>query len=382
MSRPESLAPLKPASLAAFEKVWVLDDTANPEPGETEEAVEEAAALDQAGETDQAVSLVGLHAKVYVADQGWDASVFTGSANATRAAFNRNVEFLVELRGKKSRCGIAALLGESSESDPLRASCLSDLMQLYTHVEGEFEIDPQLEAFELRVIQLAKALAATSPIATCGPAAEEGMFSIRVTATRALKKPHDAGVVVRARPASLPGSQFYQVDLSESVWVEFPPVSLLGLTSFFVFEVESVDLKVRRQFVLNVPLENAPENRHEAILRDLLSDRDRVLRFLLLLLLDTGARDLSKLMDSPANGENKFSFMHSLFGATLFESLVRALDRDPERLEQVAQVILDLRQSKEGTALLPDDLDAIWEPIWAARSQQLDRKGKRRQGSA
>ena len=46
-----------------------------------------------------------LHAKLYVADDGWNAHLWTGSANATDAAFgeNENVEFLVQLTGKKAR---------------------------------------------------------------------------------------------------------------------------------------------------------------------------------------------------------------------------------------------------------------------------------------
>ncbi len=373
LSRGESLARLGPSSLEAFDKVWVLDDTANPEPADTEEDFEADAQQQQDGEENDDIPLVGLHAKVYV--------VFTGSANATRAAFNRNVEFLVELRGKKSRCGIDALLGEPPEGEQKRASCLADLLQPYVPVEGEVDVDDDVEEFQRQVDQLAKALAATSPTAQCGSAETEGTFAIRVLPSKTLKNDKTHGVRVRARPVSLPSSQFYPVDLSETCWVEFAPVSLLGLTSFFVFEVESVDLKIRRQFVLNIPLTGAPENRHEAILRDLLSDRDRVLRFMLLLLLDTGARDLGKLIHSVGNGENTFSFVHSLFGATLFESLVRALDRDPERLEHVAQVIVDLQQTNEGKKLLPEDLDAIWEPIWAVRAQQIERKKERQENA-
>jgi len=381
LSRGESLARLGPSSLEAFDKVWVLDDTANPEPADTEEDFEADAQQQQDGEENDDIPLVGLHAKVYVADEGWNARVFTASANATRAAFNRNVEFLVELRGKKSRCGIDALLGEPPEGEQKRASCLADLLQPYVPVEGEVDVDDDVEEFQRQVDQLAKALAATSPTAQCGSAETEGTFAIRVLPSKTLKNDKTHGVRVRARPVSLPSSQFYPVDLSETCWVEFAPVSLLGLTSFFVFEVESVDLKIRRQFVLNIPLTGAPENRHEAILRDLLSDRDRVLRFMLLLLLDTGARDLGKLIDTEGNGENTFSFVHSLFGATLFESLVRALDRDPERLEHVAQVIVDLQQTNEGKKLLPEDLDAIWEPIWAVRAQQIERKKERQENA-
>src|ERR1035438_845973 len=54
-----------------------------------------------------AVQLHGLHAKLFVSDDGWYSHVWTGSANATIAAFERNVEFMVHLTGKKSSCGIA-----------------------------------------------------------------------------------------------------------------------------------------------------------------------------------------------------------------------------------------------------------------------------------
>ena len=50
--------------------------------------------------------LDGLHAKLFVIDRGWDASIFSGSFNATVHALQHNVEFMVELVGKKSRFGV------------------------------------------------------------------------------------------------------------------------------------------------------------------------------------------------------------------------------------------------------------------------------------
>ena len=58
-----------------------------------------------------------------------EARLFTGSANATAAAFGLNVEVLVELFGKKKDCGIASLLG--SEDHP-RLETLRSLLQEYT----------------------------------------------------------------------------------------------------------------------------------------------------------------------------------------------------------------------------------------------------------
>jgi hypothetical protein len=49
--------------------------------------------------------------------------------------------------------------------------------------------------------------------------------------------------------------------------------------------------------------------------------------------------------------------------------MVRALDHDPTRLDQIAAVIDDLRATPEGRDLLPIEFDAIWGPIWAMRQQ-------------
>lgn len=68
--------------------------------------------------------------------------------------------------------------------------------------------------------------------------------------------------------------------------------------------------------------------------------------------------------DSPAS--------HGAFGdwdnATLLEALLRSLSSDPARIDQVARLIADLRKTPEGTDLLPEGLDEIWEPVWAARN--------------
>ena len=60
----------------------------------------------------------GLHAKLYIAEEGWDARLITGSANATNSAFDgHNVEFMVELKGKRSKVGIDRLLGDTKDRD-------------------------------------------------------------------------------------------------------------------------------------------------------------------------------------------------------------------------------------------------------------------------
>ena len=51
----------------------------------------------------------------------------------------------------------------------------------------------------------------------------------------------------------------------------------------------------------------------------------------------------------------------------LFEMLLRNLDRSPERLDNLSVLLKELRVADDGTDLLPEQFDAIWQPIWRQR---------------
>ena len=93
---------------------------------------------DESPPADDPVELVGLHAKLFLFENGLEARLFVGSANATSAAFQQNVELLVELVGKKKNCGINALLGV--EDDP-RLETLRSLLQEYQVPESIPAVD-------------------------------------------------------------------------------------------------------------------------------------------------------------------------------------------------------------------------------------------------
>ncbi|MBK8310940.1 MAG: hypothetical protein IPL04_08660 [Chitinophagaceae bacterium] len=53
-----------------------------------------------------------LHAKVYSYKSGWDAYLLLGSANCSMRAMENNVEFMIQLKGKNSKIGPAAIFKE------------------------------------------------------------------------------------------------------------------------------------------------------------------------------------------------------------------------------------------------------------------------------
>ena len=148
-------------------------------------------------------------------------------------------------------------------------------------------------------------------------------------------------------------------------------VALEELTSLFAFRVEASEGKRKReeQFVLNVRLDGAPDEREDVILRFILRDRNRVLRFLLFLLADGDAQQAMALLglgdgNAATPGDDPAPFALEL---PLFESMLRALEREPAKLDHVARAIQDLRATPEGEALLPQGFAEVWDPIWEAR---------------
>ena len=117
VSRPESLDRIDPVLLRRIspKNLYTFDSPAFddfPPEGPAPPADEDLA---------ETLQLSGLHAKINSAEVNGSSYLLLGSANATTAAFNRNVEFGVELRAKRRTAGPRSLLkGDGSDPGELR----------------------------------------------------------------------------------------------------------------------------------------------------------------------------------------------------------------------------------------------------------------------
>ena len=364
VSRTESLARLGGGGgVGAFDSIKVLDDAAESELEAAARAEEEEASLDRALDG----VLRGLHAKVYVSEAGWDASVWVGSANATEAALHRNVEFLVELVGAASRCGVDALLVGPSQGVP----GFGDLLVEYEPVD-DVEIDELAEALEREAERLQTFLAEQRLVANVEGPDSEGRYSVLLArpGRKGLNLPDNA--TLRAWLITQAPSYARAVDGRRAdELVRINDLELEQLTTFVAFELELRRQRRRHvsRFVLNVPLRGAPRARHEAVLRTLLRDKDRLLRYLLFVLAEAegvkslSAADLTALAGSGTGDGHGWAELEF----PLFEALVRTLARDPQKLSQIARLLDDLGDDGDLDALLPAGFREVWDPIWAAR---------------
>ncbi|MBA3319147.1 MAG: hypothetical protein H0T50_13800 [Gemmatimonadales bacterium] len=351
VSRLESLDQIENELLDGMSAVSCLADAV-----ETERAEEVVA--------DTTGTLSGLHAKLYVIDHGWQASVLTGSANATNAAYGSNVEFLVELIGKRSVCGVQAILAAEKGRNSLGA-----LLQPYSRSDESVsdEVQRQLEE---RVDACARAVAKLKLVLSA-QLHGDGTYRIEV---RHVEEPAlDLDPDLELTCWLITQTDGYAVPLQpfEQVLAVIPSASAEALTTFLAVSATGISgtYTHTKRFVLNLPLEGGPPDRRERILRTVLRDRAKVLRFLLLLLGDMDAV-LAGDVVLPGEADGYDSGRHGGSTVALLEPLVRALHRDPSRLDQIAKVIEELAGSEDGD-LLPEEFESVWEAIWSVRRESL-----------
>ena len=353
---------------------YVLAPAASLDSRDAEEEGEEQA--DGSHPIEDEVDLAGLHAKLFLFENGGQTRLFTGSANATRAAFGGNVEVLVELVGKKKDSGIAALLGR--DADP-RLETLQSLLQEYRPPDLIERPDDTKQALERSADGLARQLGAIRLTAVVREVDEGQRWNMTLSG----ELPEiPVGAEVSVWPATLSAEAALRIDgrggavhepagpaePAEAI-AAFRGLSFEAMTAFFAFEVSVREGRheVRRRFAVTAKLVGAPEDRKERLMHLLLKDRRRVLQLLLLILMGEGA-DVSAFVQAARRDGTAPQASFGIWDqATLLEALLQSLSLDPRRIDDAARLISDLEGTPEGKNLLPEGLNEIWEPVWAAR---------------
>ena len=362
ISRPEAFADVvrRVGREALPRTCYVLSPGAGLDARETAEDGEEQP-TDPLSVEDE-IELTGLHAKLFLFENGAESRLFTGSANATDAALHANVEVLVELVGRTKDCGIEAILG--LEEDP-KLETLRSLLQEYVPptCPGPPPCHRELERKADRLVRLVAAVPLTAKVQ---PVDAEQLWD--VTLSGGLPE-LPAGAQVRVWPVTLPSKEALRVDGPANTIAIFKRMSFEALTAFFAFELtlREEQCEVRRRFVVTAGLVGAPENRKERLLRSLLQDRGRVLRLLFLILMGEGADVSTFLQQERREGATAQGSFGGWSHGTLLEALLRSLSRNPGQIDDAARLIADLERTPEGRELLPARLKEIWEPVWAAR---------------
>lgn len=352
VGRSDELAACSADTLALFERVTVLDEMAATEDGEETEPE----------------SLQGLHAKAFIQEIGWDTVLTVGSGNATQAALaNRkvvnNVEVFATLTGKTSKVG--------SVENILGAQGFGRLLCPY--VAGELSADAaSTKAAERRLEDARRQICKAGLVLRCegAPAAgdEAGGWRVWLTCVRPLAMDSLASVFIWPITRGEGHRRDVLAILGAGGEVDLGVMPLADLTRFIAFQLTDADSEARLLFSVGLPMEGVPAERHAAIFRSIITNRDAFFRYLRLLLSDLGDPFAAALAARSA-GEGAWG-RGGGDDMPLLEDLVRALCAGDGRLIAVERLISRLAVDDTEAGPVPAEFRALWEAFRSAMVEE------------
>ena len=318
--------------------------------------VEDATAEDASPVQSSLLELAGLHAKTVIVDRDdGQSEVITGSANLTEQAWSRNVEFDAVLVGPTRLCGVDAVLGEGGKAMGLRT-----IMEPYTPAPEAIE-DPSLDTGYL-LEEFHRSLARSVPrprldLVRTG----DDVVSARLT----LVLPADCPGETVIWPLTAP--RLRRSLAEETSW----GLSLDEITPFLAVETTSGDGSARatRRCLLKVRLVGDVIDREQRALAAMLNSRDRVLRYLALLLgLDEPATAHAQepeldTLASAIDGITATNHRRPPPPIVLFEPLVRAAGNDIDRILTVEQQVNKVLEIPNSEQLIPPEFQKMWKTV-------------------
>lgn len=344
ISRPDQLACIPAFTLSKFDQVLVLDEMAEGDDGEEPLPNEQQ----------------GLHAKVFVQEEGRRTTLTLGSGNATRAAIlnkrgqsTRNVEVFASLQGQKSKLGsIDDILGDKGFGRMLRA---------FAPDEVEATAAEEIAA-EQRLLNARRTLARGALSLRC-EALQDDTKRWRLWLIPSAGLQLKELVRIRAWPITL--GEGHAKDVLDGIRAGFPidlsSVPLVDLTRFIAMEITDQATGRSEIFSTGLDIAGMPEERDLAIVNWVIDSRQKFMAYLRLLLASFVDHPLPPPMKTKGNGNGDWG--SGTDDEPILEDLMRALCAGDGRLSAVDRLVTRMEaNAKDGTDdRLPPHFKELWQ---------------------
>ncbi len=364
ISRAEALDAIGQAGTQTINECLVLDPDAGnlPEDQSHNSEVEE-------GAVGIGTRLQGLHAKTVIYDntgedgQPWKSSLWTGSANATDAAFHGNVEFLVQMDGAWGKVGVSSVIEGIPVPQQIQSGRLRRILMPYSPPAGPLPPDPE-ELLEQHLDAIRRAIGSLKLTAQC-QRVEDNRWRLDVLGlpvNHLLTVVDLDDVLATIRPLSLSREHAQPLEVSAEGIAADVTLFEPSVTPWFVITLALG--KTQIAFVVRVDLIGAPAGREDAVLAGLLNDRATLIRFLLLLM--GSVEEAMAAFDPTGEGIGSWGTGAGMESIALLEPLLRTAAREPERLRDIGQIMSSLASRPESLAVIPEEWAVVWDPIQIA----------------
>lgn len=289
-----------------------------------------------------------LHAKVFVLEKNNNFSLFMGSANCSKPAFERNVEFMVQLNSNDKRYSVenikSALLQEETdfeyfvEYDPSNISVSSD-----------DEEEKQLRILEYDLINAeinGKAI----------KAAEYYNVALNYNLEKWQSK-KEYKIFLNPYNEDAQKKEIFPEKKGELLFKDIGLNTLSSFVQITVFLKNKLVLKLLLKADIEIPKE-----RNESIFKTLVSTTDKFFQYLNFLIAKNDFLEQQEALEYLGNGtEGNGENMKSLFyGMPVYEKLLVACSRNPDSIKEVSRLIEKLRNDEK---IIPQEFLEFWKVI-------------------
>ncbi|WP_340116155.1 phospholipase D family protein [Pelagibius sp. 7325] len=346
IGRADELAALHQDTLDRFDRVAVLDDVAATEDGEEADST----------------ALQGLHAKAFIAENGWSTTLTIGSGNATRPALTsgHNVEIFASLTGKRSKLGgVEEIFGDEGFGRLTRP-----------YIPGELAAtDADRLAAEWRLEGTRRLLCGSGLKLRCERTDSQDvdgvLWRLWLVATESIALNDVAALWAWLITRGEGHRRDVLMALRSGQAVDLGTMPLADLTRFLAFQLVDGDSETELLFSTRLEIDGLPAERHAAILRRVIANKEQFFRYLRLLLSDLGDPFAAAL--AAQSGVGNGSWRRSVDDEPLLEEMVHAFCRGGDQLRAIERLITRLEAAEEQASdPVPPEFRALWESFRAA----------------
>ena len=299
-----------------------------------------------------------LHAKVFLFDDAAATTWFLGSANATQAAFKKNVEFLLELTGSTPATRLSKvrkqLLGNDETGELFVPFAPSDGGKETKEEKKKRAAIRNLEYSILKADMKGHVMLSENQV----------NYDLAVTIDlRAVSEKSQLSAGVRP---FVRGAEDQPLQFGKHNSLCFRNISETSLSRFLHFTMFDGE-ETLREFLVRIEIVGIPASRLDNIFKSIINSRDKFFAYLRFLLTDELSKeDLDD--DPPVKKKGKGDGASWNFDMPIFEQLLVTASRNPQRLREIDRVISSLHEGN-GKSIIPEDFLSLWEVFKASVPQ-------------
>lgn len=307
-------------------------------------------------EENGSAQLQDLHAKVYSYKDGWNAFLLLGSANCSTRAIESNVEFMIKLTGKNSKIGPQAIFKE----------LVNDELKVFQHYASSEQLtaNEELIASQEQELQKTKIDLVNAKLKAKAIKQDDDNYKIDID--------YDLGKIVtgtiEAKTYLFSSNQEQSLRFGVMNSWSVHNLSELDLSSFLVVELKLKGHPIELKFALKIEIADLPETRSARIFRDIISNSANFFKYIRFLLAENYWDEA--LAFAKENGKQSGGVLDAYFEyeEPIYESMLKAISRDPEKLEEIRRIMDKLSEEEDGKEpIIPKDFRELWSVFEEAK---------------